>query len=184
MKIRGLKNDKGIMAGSSRGDGRSAQRADPAHHGSACRRLRALPLRLCVSVAVLVGVSALAQYAIDWHTIDGGGGTSTNGQYSLSGTIGQPDAGGAMTNGQHSVTGGFWALPQAMQTEGAPMLMIAPAGAAQAQISWTPDTGTNWVLQENLNLATTNWINSTSGTNNPVIVPATVPAKFYRLFKP
>jgi len=32
------------------------------------------------------------QYSIDWSTIDGGGGTSTGGDYSLSGTIGQPDA--------------------------------------------------------------------------------------------
>ena len=38
-------------------------------------------------------------YSIDWSTIDGGGGTSTNGQYSLSGTIGQPDASGAMSGG-------------------------------------------------------------------------------------
>ena len=32
-------------------------------------------------------------YQIDWFTIDGGGGTSTGGVYSVSGTIGQPDAG-------------------------------------------------------------------------------------------
>lgn len=154
------------------------------HTGRTRHSVRALPLRLCVSVAILGCVSALAQYAIDWHTIDGGGGTSTNGQYFLSGTIGQPDASNAMTNGQYSVTGGFWALPQAVQTVGAPTLTIAPAGAGQAQISWTPDTGTKWVLQENLNLTTTNWINSASGATNPVIVPATVPTKFYRLFRP
>jgi len=146
----------------------------------------ALLWRLVVGCSMLVVgcFPLLAQYAIDWDTIDGGGGTSTNGQYSLSGTLGQPDASSAMTNGQYSVTGGFWALPEAVQTVGAPALTITPAGAGQAQISWTPDTGTHWVLQENLNLATTNWINSTSGTNNPVIVPATVPTKFYRLFKP
>ena len=32
-------------------------------------------------------------YSIDWSTIDGGGGTSTGGVYTVSGTIGQPDAG-------------------------------------------------------------------------------------------
>jgi hypothetical protein len=37
--------------------------------------------------------AALAQYAINWHTIDAGGGTSTGGVYSVSGSIGQPDAG-------------------------------------------------------------------------------------------
>ena len=48
-------------------------------------------------------------YSIDWHTIDGGGGTSTGGVYSLSGA---------------------------------------------------------------------------SGATNPIVLPATLPAKFYRLFKP
>lgn len=127
--------------------------------------------------------SAHAQYAIDWHKVAGGGGTSTNGQYSLSGTIAQHDAGGPMTNGQYSVTGGFWALPQAVQVEGAPTLAITNGGPGFAIISWTPPS-TNWVLQENLNLGTTNWANSPSGATNPVVVPATLPKKFFRLFKP
>jgi hypothetical protein len=135
-----------------------------------------------IQIAVLCPL-ALAQYAIDSHTIDGGGGTSTNGQYSITGTIGQPDAGGPMTNGQYSVIGGFWALPAAVQTPGAPWLTIVAAGAGQATISWTP-APTDWVLQENLNLATTNWVNSVSGATNPVVVPATSPQKFYRLHKP
>ena len=128
-------------------------------------------------------VSALAQYSVDWSTIDGGGGTSTNGQYSVTGTIGQPDAGGPMTNGQYSVTGGFWVLPQAVQTEGAPTLTIAKGAPGFATVSWTPNTP-GFVLQENLNLGTTNWVNSPSGATNPVVVPASLPVKFYRLFKP
>lgn len=51
--------------------------------------------------------AALAQFALDWHTVDGGGGTSTGGTYSLSGTIGQPDA-GVMSGGTFSLVGGFW----------------------------------------------------------------------------
>lgn len=50
-------------------------------------------------------ISASAQYAINWHTIDGGGGTSTGGVYAIRGTIGQPDAG--VTNGQYALTGSF-----------------------------------------------------------------------------
>ena len=46
-------------------------------------------------------------YAIDWYTIDGGGGTSTGGVFSVSGTIGQPDA-GVMSGGNFTVQGGFW----------------------------------------------------------------------------
>lgn len=139
-----------------------------------------------VLLALLFGLSAsgLAQtYAINWSTIDGGGGTSTGGVYSVSGTIGQPDAGGPMTNGVYSVTGGFWPLPTIIQTDGAPLLAIAPAGPNQATISWSPNTP-GFVLQETWSLSPANWTNSLSGASNPVVVPAVVPAKFYRLFKP
>src|SRR3981189_329153 len=77
-------------------------------------------------------------YSSDWFTIDGGGGMSTGGVYSISATIGQPDAGGPMTGGQYSVTGGFWTLPLVAQVPGAPTLMIVPAGAGLVTISWTP----------------------------------------------
>ena len=61
-------------------------------------------------LALSTGV-AHADYAIDWHTIDGGGEMwSTGGTYELGGTIGQPDA-GAMSGGDYTLTGGFWALP-------------------------------------------------------------------------
>ena len=142
-----------------------------------------LRLTLCLLTSAVL-LPAHAQYSIDWHTIDGGGGTSTGGVYSVSGTIGQPDAGGPMTNGQYSVTGGFWALPTAVQTVGSPTLTIVPAGAGQATISWTPATGTNWVLQETWALSPANWTNSPSGSTNPIVVPATLPTRFYRLFKP
>src|SRR5436309_2850335 len=67
--------------------------------------------------------TAQAQFAIDWLTMDGGGGTSTGGVYSVSGTIGQPDA-GSMSGGAYSVVGGFWSILTAIQTPGAPLLSI------------------------------------------------------------
>jgi hypothetical protein len=140
--------------------------------------------RILLSLVIsLSSFAAPAQYSIDWSTIDGGGGTSTGGVYSVSGTIGQPDAGGPLTNGQYSVTGGFWALPTAVQTVGAPTLSIAPATPGFALISWTPNTP-GFVLQETLRLSPTNWVNALSGATNPVSVPAALPTKFYRLFKP
>ena len=53
---------------------------------------------------------ALAQpYAIDWYTVDGGGGTSTGGNYTLSGTVGQPDAAATpLSGGTYTLQGGFW----------------------------------------------------------------------------
>ena len=130
-----------------------------------------------------MALSARAQtYDLSWFSIDGGGGTSSGGTYSVTGTIGQPDA-GAMSGGNYTLQGGFWALPTAVQTEGAPMLTIVPAAPGQATISWSPATP-GFVLQENLSLTTTNWVDSPSGATNPIIVPATLPTKFYCLHKP
>ena len=134
-------------------------------------------------VFAALGLTARAQYAIDWSKIAGGGGTSTGGVYAVSGTIGQPDAGGPLTGGGYSLVGGFWALPFAVQTEGTPLLAIVPFGPGQARISWTPNTP-GFVLQENTNLNTTHWVNSPSGASNPVTIPAPLPIKSYRLRKP
>lgn len=48
-------------------------------------------------------------YDLSWSTVDGGGGTSSGGSFSLSGTVGQPDASQAMTGGTYTLQGGFWA---------------------------------------------------------------------------
>jgi hypothetical protein len=110
------------------------------------------------------------QYSVDWYKISGGGGTSTNGRYSLSGTIGQPDASGAMHGGNYSVTGGFWSL-YAVQTPGAPLLTITFVGN-QAVVSWDSSI-TGWTLQTNANLTTPTWGNflgnvvNNSVTNSP-----------------
>jgi len=46
-------------------------------------------------------------YVLDWFTIDGGGGTSSGGPYTLTGTIGQPDA-AYSAGGSYELLGGFW----------------------------------------------------------------------------
>jgi hypothetical protein len=63
-----------------------------------------------------------------------------------------------------------------------PTLAIVRAGN-QTTISWAPNTP-GFVLQERLNLSSATWSNSPSSTTNPITVPATLPTKFYRLFKP
>lgn len=65
---------------------------------------------LIALIIILTSGAALADslgYTLDWWTVDGGGGSSQGGDYSLSGTIGQPDA-GAMQGGDYSLAGGFW----------------------------------------------------------------------------
>ena len=47
-------------------------------------------------------------YTLDWWTVDGGGQTAPDGSgYTLSGTIGQPDADG-WSGGGYTLSGGFW----------------------------------------------------------------------------
>jgi hypothetical protein len=47
-------------------------------------------------------------YEISWYTIDGGGAMNlSGGSYTLSGTIGQPDA-GSQSGGSYTLNGGFW----------------------------------------------------------------------------
>jgi hypothetical protein len=58
-------------------------------------------------VCLLMTSPALSQYEISWYTTDGGGGTSSGGQYVLTGTIGQPDADWS-EGGSYELLGGFW----------------------------------------------------------------------------
>ena len=143
----------------------------------------------CLAIALMLTLGMLqanaqTNYAIPWFKIAGGGAMqSPGGLYSVSGTIGQPDAGGPHSNGVYSLTGGFWALPTLVQTPGVPTLYITNAAPEFATIWWTPPA-TGFTLQSTDSLSPTNWVNAPSGTNNPATVSATLPARFWRLFKP
>jgi len=64
-----------------------------------------------------------------------------------------------------------------------PGLAIARAGTGKETVSWSPSTP-GFVLQENTNLLSANWVNSASSTNNPVTVTNTTLFKVYRVFHP
>jgi hypothetical protein len=145
-------------------------------------------MKILFAIPLLLAALAVhAQtYSIDWYKVAGGGGTSGNGHYSLSGTIGQPDAGGTMTGGGFAVTGGFWSIIAAVPTAGLPDLIITRSGNG-VLISW-PATG-NYILQQNANLSTSAWtpgnypITTANGTNSVTIIS---PAGnlFFRLNNP
>jgi hypothetical protein len=138
-------------------------------------------VKLSLGILVATSFSAVAQqYRIDWYTIDGGGGTSSGGGYTLSGTIGQPDA-GTLTGGNYVLDGGFWGGAFAVQQVGAPTLFIERVGA-NVIISWDPNTP-GFVLQESFSLSSPAWSN-VSGGSNGVSLPAAGPTKFYRLQRP
>ena len=132
--------------------------------------VRALPKLLLGFILLLSAFCFRASgqsYSIDWYEIAGGG-TSTNGQYAVSGTIGQTDAGGAMTGGNYSLTGGFWSLISVVQTVGAPTLYIGQSGNS-VTVYWQNVSG--WSLQHKPNLAVpANWsasggVTTSNGTN-------------------
>ena len=133
--------------------------------------------------------TAQAQYTIDWSKVAGGGGmNSTGGVYSLSGTIGQPDAGQAMTGGSYSLVGGFWSFLAALQTPNAPYLVLQLTATNTAILSWSNSTVT-FILQQTPDVATPSWSTVTNapillnGTNN-VAVPVAPGNQFFRLKYP
>jgi hypothetical protein len=137
-----------------------------------------------LATALLLAVSSQAQnFAIDWSTIDGGGGTSTGGVYSITGTIGQPDA-GTMSGGSYSLTWGFWSLISVAQTTGVPLfIQLTPTNTVV--VSW-PSPSTGYDLEESASLQPTNWTAvaqtpTDNGSTKSVIVPASARIKVYRL---
>src|ERR1700742_2461378 len=119
--------------------------------------MKTLSLSFLSALALALSANSVSaqSYSIDWYKISGGGGTSSNGQYVVSGTIGQHDAGGPMTGGNYSVTGGFWSFLSLVQTPGSPTLRIFLTSTNTAVIAW-PSPSTGFSLQMNTNVGTTN----------------------------
>jgi hypothetical protein len=144
---------------------------------------------LVLGLVVLAPFSARCQnYSIDWFTIDGGGGSSTGGVYSLSGTIGQPDA-GRMTGASYALDGGFWGFVGAVQTGGAPLLSVERLGTS-VRVFW-PLPATGFVLDQTgaLGGPPASWLQvgfpyQTNATHISITVPAPVGNRFYRLLSP
>ncbi len=62
---------------------------------------------IIVLLVLILSLPVTAGYEIRWSTIDGGGGTSSGGQYTVMGTIAQHDAAYSQ-GGDYEVLGGFW----------------------------------------------------------------------------
>lgn len=121
-------------------------------------------------------------YSIDWFKIGGGGGTSAEQAYSLSGTVGQPDA-GDLTAGTFTLQGGFWPGLIVPSDTGAPTLFIQHATGTGVIISWSP-TASGFILEETADLTTPSWSRVSAGGNPTAPISPTGSATFYRLRKP
>jgi hypothetical protein len=136
-------------------------------------------------VSLTVFAASGQNFAVNWFTIDGGGGDSGGGQYVLHGTIGQPDA-GAMTGGGYFLAGGFWTGFQPQSP--VPSLRIVRVGP-NAIISW-PNPSSGFELQESSTLiGAALWSNvgqgpMVVGDEKQVTVSPLTGNRFYRLRKP
>ena len=107
---------------------------------------------LLIMCILLFSLPVFGDYEISWSTIDGGGGTSTGGPYTLTGTIGQPDA-GEMSGGDYKLSGGFWPAELALCfvdfehfARFAMYWLDAPCGPGNdwcwgADLDWSTDVG-------------------------------------------
>ncbi|MDB6029141.1 MAG: hypothetical protein JWM68_5364 [Verrucomicrobiales bacterium] len=144
---------------------------------------------LLIAIALFPLVSFAQTYSIDWSKISGGGGTSTNGVYSLSGTIGQHDA-GTMSGGNFTLDGGFWSIGSVVQTPGSPKLTLTVV-ASNYVLSW-PVSSATFRIESNSNLANAaGWGTApqtavTNGGTVSVSIPIATAFgnKFYRLNTP
>ena len=148
----------------------------------------ALRLALLATLWLITTMEVFAQqYAIDWSTVNGGGGASTGGVYALSGTIGQPDA-GAMSGGGYALQGGFWSA-FVVPTPGAPLLRIARAGT-NIMVSW-PRSAPGFILDQTPTLQGTPppWTPvpfpyQTNGATVSVTLAPAPGANFFRMRQP
>ncbi len=136
-------------------------------------------------LVVSTAISARAQtFDLSWFSIDGGGGTSSGGAYSVTGTIGQPDA-GVLSGGNYTLVGGFLsAIAAAPSTPSSPQVSVSVLGK-NVIISW-PSPSTGFTLQENTSLNPATWqaVQQTihdNGTTVSLILTAPAGNMFYRL---
>jgi hypothetical protein len=98
-------------------------------------------------LAFATSLAVAQDYRLDWHSIDGGGGTSAGGAFQLSGTIGQPEATlGPLTGGSYALEGGFWVGWLLSAAGDLPALQIELV-AGGIILSW-PAAATGFTLEE------------------------------------
>ena len=135
---------------------------------------------LAMAVALVVSTATVGQtYSIESYVIAGGGGTSSGGDYTLSGTVGQPSAGTPLSGGAYTLQGGFWPGLIVTTSGDVPQLFILMTGQ-NVTVSWAP-AASGFVLEQSGDLGVGTWSPAPAG--NPVLVPATDSAVFYRLRK-
>ena len=150
------------------------------------RELHFVRLGLAMATGLVTAMLAWSAPDSPSHGIAGGGGSSSNAGFVISGTIGQADAGLA-AGGTFAVAGGFWGGAYAVQTIGAPFLSVTGAGT-NTLFTW-PDANGSFVLESANSLtAPVTWSlvpNAPMDSNGQrsVTLPGASGIRFYRLRK-
>ena len=157
-------------------------------------QVHVLRLTLLVAILLLAGVAAFAtlstglaqsgngtsaqlsaSFDLSWNTVDGGGGTSSGGGYTLSGTIGQPDA-GALSGGGYTLLGGFWG---GLLATPSPTPTATPTSTATPTRTATPTVTPTSSRTPTATLTPTGALPTATPTRTPTVTPtptATSPA--------
>ena len=144
--------------------------------------------RALLSLVLCVGFEAgvAQEFALNWFSIDGGGGVSSGDDYSISGIIGQPDA-GVMAAGEFALEGGFWGVIAPVKS-GSPELRLVVTETNTVVIAW-PTNPPGFSLQQTSDLTAADWLEvtdqlTTVGSENQVILLPAAGSRFFRLFHP
>ena len=148
------------------------------------QKFPALLFRGLTASVLLVAARLDAQFALDWFTLDGGGGPSSGGAYTLAGTIGQPDA-ATSSGGGYTLQGGFWSASTTAPESG-PLLRIQQNGPS-VTLAW-PNPSSGFQLQESASLTAPVWTDVNTppflvGDEKQVGQTLAPGTRFYRLRK-
>jgi len=103
---------------------------------------------LFLSLACPVLAGAADSLSIDWYTVDGGGGSTSAGEFTISGTVGQPDAGMLMAYCcRLSLFGGYWSQFIDVNQPDGPRLCIRHTSTNTFLLSW-PAYYADYLLQK------------------------------------
>ena len=134
--------------------------------------------------------AARAQPAIDWLTLDAGGGAQSSANYVVNFTAGQNDVGSTtQSSANYRIISGFWALEDLGPATGLPELSIT-LKEVNIVFSW-PSPSTGFVLQQtdSLDVLPASWSStlalvSDNGFTKSVSIPHGETKRFYRLRRP
>lgn len=152
-----------------------------------CLALLLAPALLALGAIAPARAQNTNGFSVDPFTVDGGGGLSAGGGFTIEGTIGQPDA-GVLIGGGFLIEGGYWSMVQVITQPDSPLLTLSRAGS-QFRLSW-PLSAENFILEETISLSPTiSWSTvpgsySSNATDFFLTVPAQPGDRFFRLHKP